>query len=68
MQDDLSNKLKENKMLYSNENSTSDNNIYSIIDFSNENHSAMCAIGTGDAYANFNKKNSNLHEYQVSFV
>ena len=68
MPDDLSNKLKDNKVLYSNENSMSDNNIYSIIDFSNENHSAMCAIGTGNAYANFNKKNSNLHEYQVSFV
>jgi hypothetical protein len=69
MQVNSSNNLKENKMLYSNENSTmNDNNIYSIIDFSNENHTATCAIGTGDAYASFNKKNFNLHEYQVSFV
>ena len=65
---DLFNSLKKNDIKQSNGKLSSENNIYSFIDFSNENLSKACVINSEDVYASFNKKNVNLHEHQVTLV
>ena len=68
-QNDSFTNLKTNITQYTNEKALNDNNIYSIIDFSNENNSTTaCVLNAEEIYKNFGNKNANLHEYQVTFV
>jgi hypothetical protein len=67
-QNDSFTNLKNNITQYTNEKNLNDN-IYSIIDFSNENSSTIaCALNAEEICKNFVNKHANLHEYQVTYV